>query len=464
MPIYYQSATEIINSIKNKQFSCVDVMQAYLDRVAVVNPSLNAMVQQLDPKIALRQAQVLDEKQARGEKLGALHGLPMTIKDHIKVKDFIVTRGTAGLKEYRCTVDAPIVAQLKKQGAIIIGISNMPEFGPAFETDNDVYGRTNNPYDMNKTSGGSSGGEAALIASGGSAAGIGTDGGGSIRVPAHFCGIAGHKPTQHLVSCTGNVPGDGGMGMMFYTPGPMARYVEDLQLILPLISGGDSCDPYLPQIIPELNAKPVNELRIGYVVNNSEGEPDDDTVSVFNEVIKSLTQDVYSVKPIDFLDVGELGRFLWEFYFYGGDQGLSHQQLLEKVGTGKASPTLQRFLNGAKQSPKLDANQMRAAFVKIDQIRMQALQAMQEYDVIISPVAATPAKQHATTQAKLYDMCYTMIYNLLGWPATTVRCGTSQLGLPLGMQIAAKPWDDGVTLGLAKHLQTVFGGWQAPSV
>ena len=464
MELNCQSAAQTIEAIKKKQVSCEEVMQAYLNRIEQINPTLNAIVQQLDTELALKKAQQCDRDIANNQPLGCLHGLPMTIKDHLKVKDFIVTRGTVGLRDNRCTEDASIVARLKAEGAIIIGITNMPELGPAFETANDVYGQTNNPYDVSKTPGGSSGGEAAIIASGGAAAGIGTDGGGSIRVPAHFCGIAAHKPTQHLVSCTGNVPGDGGMGMMFYTPGPMARYVEDLQLILPVISGWDNSDPFAPAVTPKLTHTPIEKLRVGYVLDNSLGEPDAETVRVFKEVISSLQQDCASVNEIDFLNVGELGKLLWEFYFCGGDQGLSFEQLLKHVGTTTPSPTLQRFLDGAKASPVLNANQIRAGFSKLDQIRMKALQAMNNYDVIISPVVSTPAKNHGSTQAEMYDMCYTMIYNLLGWPASTVRCGHSKAGLPIGMQIAAKPWADGETLAVAKHLQDVFGGWKPPGI
>lgn len=378
----------------------------------------------------MQQAKLADEQLAKGIPIGKLHGLPITIKDHIKVKDFIVTRGSLAFKDYRCDNDAPIVAKLKNAGAIVIGISNMPELGPAFETDNDIYGLTKNPYDFSRTPGGSSGGEAAIIASGGSTLGIGTDGGGSVRLPAHFSGIAGIKPTQHLISCVGNVPIDGGIGMVFYTPGPMARYVEDLKLVLPIIAGPDGIDPYVMPLNLPTNTKPHHEMRIGYLVNGKQTTADQETQTTMENAIKALKEVAAEVTEIDFLDIDYLGQFHWETFFYGGDQAKGFMKLLQNEGLRKFSPTLQRFFDGAAQSELFDAGELRRRFFEADQLRMQALQQMQDFDAIVLPTCATSAKPHGTTQSQITDFYYTMAFNLLGWPGCVVRCGESKEGLP----------------------------------
>lgn len=462
MNIIQLSAVKLINGIKTKQFTCVSVMEAYLAQIKKVNPQINALVQSQSDAELLKLAKHADQDILENKPLGKLHGLPMTIKDHFKVKDFIVTRGCTGLKDYRCKEDASIVARLKAEGAIILGITNMPEWGPAFEADNDVYGQTKNPYDLTKTSGGSSGGEAALITSCGSAAGIGSDGGGSIRLPAHFCGITGIKPTQHLVPCSGNVPTDGGIGMAFYTPGPMARYVEDLRLILPIISGWDGIDPYLPAELPPITTKPLKDMRICYIMGGTNLTPDSDTSHIMEKAVQSFKKQDISIEQVDFLDLALIGKQLWENYFFGGDQALTYKQALQKFNVSKPSAILQNFLDAAANSPLFNANDIRRKFFEMDQIRFKALHDMSKYDALICPTCVTPAKVHGTTQAHIEDFYYTMGFNLLGWPACTVRCGESTTGLPIGLQIAAKPWQDYIALDVAEFLEQQLGGWQMP--
>lgn len=457
------SATKIAEGIRNKKFSAREVMQAHLQKIVSVNDKLNAIVQVLDPEIALAQADEADRKIANNEQVGPLHGVPVTIKDHISVKDFIVTRGIPGLKTHRCDFDAAIVDRLKQAGAIIIGITNMPELGPAFESDNDVYGCTNNPYDLTKTPGGSSGGEAAIISSAGSALGIGSDGGGSIRVPAHFCGIAGIKPTQHLLPCTGNVPADGGLGMLFYTPGPMARYVEDLKLTLPLIAGPDNLDPHVAPVNLAACDKRISDLRVAYVADNDLVSPDQDTQKTLENSMAALQAEKAHIDVLNDFKLGEMGNCLWETYFYGGDGGQSYHDLLKHLNSPKPSATLQRFFDDAEKAERFDVTTFKKRLFDMDQYRMQALTKMVDYDVLICPTCATPAKDHGSTQSMINDF-YTMAFNLLKWPVTVVRCGTSSTGLPIGLQIAAKPWKDMTSLAVAGFLETALGGWQLPNI
>ncbi len=199
------SATDLAARIRSKQISSKAVVEAYLDRIAVVNPKLNAVVQ-LTADAARKEADEADAALARGEVKGPLHGVPVTIKDTLETTGVICTGGTKGRANYVPKADATAVARLRAAGAIVLGKTNVPELAGAIETDNLVYGRTNNPYDLSRTPGGSSGGEAAIVSAGGSPLGLGTDAGGSIRIPAHFCGLAAIKPTSGRVPRTGQFP------------------------------------------------------------------------------------------------------------------------------------------------------------------------------------------------------------------------------------------------------------------
>jgi amidase len=241
--VIYASATTLARAIRAKEISSVEVVQAFLERIAAVNPALNAVVQ-LRAEAALAEARAADAALAHGQIMGPLHGVPMTIKDSLDTAGVITTGGTTGRATYVPAQDATVVARLRAAGAILLGKTNTPELTLWGETDNLVYGRTNNPYDLTRTPGGSSGGAAAIIAAGGSPLDIGSDTRGSIRLPAHFTGIAGIKPTSGRVPRTGHiVPWGLGAVDALTQLGPLARYVEDLVLILPLICGPDWQDP-----------------------------------------------------------------------------------------------------------------------------------------------------------------------------------------------------------------------------
>src|SRR5262245_19756015 len=233
--LIYQPATLLAEAIRCKEVSAVEVLEACLQRIEAVNPKLNAVVH-LAADSARAQAQHADAALARGDSNGPLHGVPMTIKDSLDTAGVISTGGTKGRASYVPTADATVVARLRAAGAILLGKTNTPELTLSFETDNLLYGRTNNPYDLARTPGGSSGGAAAIIAAGGSPFDIGSDTAASIRWPAHCCGIAGIKPTAGRVPRTGHIiPFGLGARDMLTQNGPMARFVEDLSLILPII-------------------------------------------------------------------------------------------------------------------------------------------------------------------------------------------------------------------------------------
>src|ERR1700691_5457487 len=242
------SAREIAAQIRCKAVSPVEVARAHLDRIERLNPKLNAFVD-YQPEAVLAQAHNAEKAIMRGEDLGPLHGVPISIKSSIDV---------AG---HRCEAGS----RLRAPGAIILGVTSTPELLMAWETDNLLYGRTNNPWDLTRTAGGSSGGEAAAIAAGLSAGGVGSDGGGSIRVPAHFCGICGLKPTPGRIPSTGHYPKASGPFALIGVVGPMARTVEDLQTLFQVMTGPDDGDPCAaPVPVREVDDAAVRALHIGF--------------------------------------------------------------------------------------------------------------------------------------------------------------------------------------------------------
>ncbi len=262
--LYYKPAHELAALIRAGDVSSTEVVQAHLDRINEVNTTLNAIVQ-LTAEKALEEAAQADKQRSDGAELGPLHGVPFTVKDNIPVAGVIMTNGTLGLKDFIPDEDATVVRRLKQAGGIVLGKTNLPEIGMAGESDNLVYGRTNNPYDLTCSPGGSSGGESAIIAAGGSPLGIGTDIGGSIRYPAHCCGIAGIKPTM------GRIPWHAPYGFTdeLRQSGPMARTVADLILSLPLMSGAHWRDPSAPPV-PLGNPDDIDlgSLRIAVYTDN----------------------------------------------------------------------------------------------------------------------------------------------------------------------------------------------------
>src|ERR1051325_647415 len=247
------SASELARAIREKEVSSSEVVDAHFKRIAEVNPKLNAVVL-LTEESARARAKEADEALARGEVWGPLHGVPVTIKDAFEMAGFVSVGGTKGRASYVPFEDATGVTRYREAGAVILGKTNTPEISLAFESDNLVYGQTKNPYDLSRTPGGSSGGEAAAIASGMSPLGLGSDAGGSIRLPAHFCGIAGIKPPSGRTARTGHFPPMGGVLDSIWQIGPLARRVEDLWLAPPLLCRDDWRAPHPPPPLPRARA------------------------------------------------------------------------------------------------------------------------------------------------------------------------------------------------------------------
>src|SRR5262245_11018640 len=312
------SAWQMAAGIRDKCFSAADLVEAHLSQIARWNPKLNAFVA-IDESRARREAKNADEAVRRGRPLGTLHGVPVTIKSSIDVAGLLCETGTAIRRGHIPSCDAPLVSRLKRAGAIVLGNTTVPEFLMAWETHSALYGRTNSPWDLDRTPGGSSGGEAAAIAAGCSAAGIGSDGGGSIRVPAHFSGICGLKPTPGRIPATGHFPASGGPFAMLGVVGPMARTVRDLQLMFEVTAGPDNSDP---------NAAPVplrthdaatlrRTTRVAYFEDDGRTPVTAETRAAIQQAVQTLHDDGFEVEP--FRPEGlEDARLLWHALFVDG--------------------------------------------------------------------------------------------------------------------------------------------------
>ena len=460
--IIYESAGSIARQIREKRVSAVEVVEAHLRRIDEVNDSLNAVVQRVDER-ALKEAREADDALARGELKGPLHGVPMTLKDSLDTEGVISTGGTKGRESFVPPEDATLVARLREAGAILLGKTNTPEFTLAGETNNLVYGQSNNPFDLSRTTGGSSGGAGAIVTSGGSAFDIGSDTGGSIRYPAHFCGIAGIKPNTGRVPRTGHiVPYGLGAVDALTQNGPMARFVDDLGLILEVISGPDWRDPFIvPMSLGDPDSVAIRGLRVAVYSDNGIKTPTPETIAVVNAAAKALS-DAGAIVTED------VPRFIAENPNISNDLSSSDGRawtlrLIERAGTTEVHPWLQRRIDEAKE---VSASEFTAILERVDAFRSDMLGFMESYDVIVSPVCAFPAMPHGESLKDEYreGMSYASAYNITGWPAAVVRGGTSPEGLPIGVQVVSRPWREDVALAVAKRLEADLGGWQKPPI
>ena len=314
------SAQEIAAQIRRKEISPVEVARAHLDRITRLNPTLNAFVD-CQPEAVLAHARAAEKAVLRKheEELGLLHGVPISIKSSIDVAGHRCEAGTRLRAGHIAAADAPLVARLRAAGAVILGVTNAPELLMAWETDNLLYGRTNNPWDLARTAGGSSGGEAAAIAAGLSAGGVGSDGGGSIREPAHFCGICGLKPTPGRIPSTGHFPKSGGPFALIGVVGPMARTVEDVRMLFAAMAGWDDGDPCAAPIeAREIHESAVRAVPIGFFEDDGRTPVTPETRLAVSRAASLLLSCGFRVEPFRPEGLEEARRLWWEFFGTAG--------------------------------------------------------------------------------------------------------------------------------------------------
>jgi amidase len=457
-----KSASQLASAIRSKELSSRAIVEAHLERIAKVNPKLNAIVQ-LTADSARKQADEADAALARGEIKGPLHGVPMTIKDTLETSGVICTGGTKGRANYVPKADASAVARLRAAGAIFLGKTNVPELAGAVETDNLVYGRTNNPYDLARTPGGSSGGEAAIISACGSPLGLGTDAGGSIRIPAHFCGLAAIKPTSGRVPRTGQFPQPMGAREPVFHVSLIARHVEDLALALPIISGPDFRDNSIVGM-PLLDPKAVDlsGLKLAFFDDDGAATPTREIAAAVRDSAKAFIEAGVKVEEKRTPDAEKAATVYYDMS--RGDGGAGTRAFLKSIGSDQISPLFEKALTYSVAPAMATTTEALAAFVRWDLFRNSTLRFMENYDAVLSAVAPYPALLHGTSfdEANRKGFGYAQMHNLTGWPTATVRVGTSPEGLPLGVQVAARPWREDVALALVAHLEKTFGGWKMP--
>ena len=460
-----RSARQLARAILDREISSEELTRRYLERIERVNPIIRAVVAHADD--ALERAREADSQLAAGRVRGPLHGVPMTIKDCFDTAGVVSTWGTLGRRNFVPDRDATLVARLKAAGAVLLGKTNTPEFTLSFETYNKMHGATNNPYALDHSAGGSSGGAAALIAASGTAFDIGTDYGGSIRVPSHCCGTVGIKPTSGSVARTGLCLPPGMLTDALSHAGPMARRVEDLALLLPIIWGPDGIDTRIADV-PYRDPEHVDlrGLRCAVMTDNGISTPDAGTIAAVESAGKLLSGLGVEV-TLDRLPAAD--RILeidYRLWLAGAHRGI--EQLLEQAGTARndyANNWFRDMAGDIERNPSIDV--VTNTLSVWENFRREQLAFMSAYDVLIAPVNASPAQRHPPPGDVPFPTefaTYTVVHDLTGWPSGALRGGTSDAQLPIGVQVTAGPWRDDVVLAVMAALEEGFGTFPGPSI
>lgn len=468
IPAVFPSARDIAEQVRAKEVSPVEVARLHLDRIERLNPKLNAFVD-CQPEAVLAQARKAEKAVLAGGDLGPLHGVPLSIKSSIDVSGHRSESGTRLRAGYVAAADAPLVARLRGAGAVILGVTNTPELLMAWETDNLLYGRTNNPWDLARTAGGSSGGEAAAIAAGLSAGGVGSDGGGSLRVPAHFCGICGLKPTPGRIPTTGHFPKSGGPFALLGVVGPMARTIEDLRLMFEVMTGPDDGDPCsAPALVREFSDEQAKEARIGFFEDDARTPVTKETRIAIKQAAALLSGNGYRVEEFRSDGLEEARQLWWKFFGTAGGMILAP---MLRGHEKELSPIFREFFLWTSAEPVHTGDSLLGAWLVRDELREKILRQMRKYPVLICPTAAIPAFRHGEREwqvegktVKYLDAwSYCEWFNLLGFPAVVVPGGFSEDGLPIGVQIIGRPWEEELVLAVATTLEKANGSPHAPT-
>ncbi|MGB7924308.1 MAG: amidase [Pyrinomonadaceae bacterium] len=456
------TATRLAELIRGREVSPVEVVEAHLRRIEELNPHLNAVVT-LAPD-AISRARSMEAAIMRGDLVGALHGVPFTVKDTIETQGVRTTSGSLMRAAYVPLEDAPSVARLKAAGAIMIGKTNVSEMAMNYDADNPVFGRTNNPHDTARTPGGSSGGCAAAISACLSPASLGSDMTGSVRVPAHFCGICSLKPTTGRIAASGHLPLTTGPFSLAASLGPMARSVEDLALFYGALAGRDAAGP-----APALASR-IERLRGWRVAWYT----DDGVTPVTAETRRAVEAAARSLEEAGLLSDEqrppgvERAPGLWPALFARA----SALQLREvyKGHEEKAGDFVRAMLANAERAQPPTLDEFIEAWMERDRLRAALLEWMKVWPLVVAPVGAAPAFEHGSRKVRVGDQTlsvfrafsYSQTYNVFGLPVACVPAGNSMEGLPIGIQIIGRPFDEESVLAAALIVERSLGGWQPP--
>lgn len=476
--IVFQTASQIASQIAQKKISAEEVLDAHLEHITKHNPSVNAIVT-LDEKGARQRAREIDASSVKAD-LPFL-GVPVTFKDAYMVKGMRTTGGYPPLSDYVPEEDATVVMRLRQAGAIILGKTNVPILSTDTQTHNEIFGRTNNPWNLERTPGGSSGGSAAAVASGMSVLDIGSDVAGSVRIPAHYCGVYSLKPTQFRVSTAGHIPpipgikqGVGGLSVA----GPIARSIDDLESALKVIAGADNRKLEIPPVpLTEAVSPPLNELRVAWIDRFGHVPITEDTERVLTTVVETLAGQGSTTSKR--LPNGFKFPELWESFgtLYWAQVGTrmspeEDEQIALEAGFVPDSDDA--FSRGAGRAVHATMRLYAQANLEREQHIRALDRLLEEWDVFVCPVVATPAIPHIPHMSKVVvagqeinyferGTYYCIPFNYTGHPVVVIPAGFADDGLPLGIQIVGKRWGEMRLLAIAKEIDAVINAYRRPN-
>ena len=443
----------MVSMVRDGDISPVELVEAHLREIHARNPQLNAFVEILADR-ALEDAKNCQRAIAHGEPLGLLHGVPVTVKDSFDVAGLPTRAGSLLRTRHPAAEDAAVVARLRAQGAILLGKTNTPEMLASYETDNRITGRTNHPRDPDRTPGGSSGGEAAAIAAFCSPGGVGSDGGGSSRVPAHFCGIAGLKPTPGRIPGTGHFPSLGYPGGLTGVVGPMARCVQDLRLLFSVIAGYEAEDPFSSPV-PLRQPAAVN-VRVGVREQFYSVPVDPEIRAAVRHAAELLAA---TGVPVEEFEPRGLERApnVWAFLF--GQWPAAGKRKLIEGREEEAHWTLLESLGD--KAKEVTGEEVLLHLAARDSMRASLIRQMENVPAILMPVCGIVAFRHRERRwivegkeiGQFQAMMPAVLANVLGLPAVTVPMGVSREGLPIGVQLLGRPYEEERLLDLAARLE-----------
>lgn len=451
--IYYEDATKLAELIRIRQISPVEVVKAHLDRIEAINPKLNAIVTLAGG--ALEAAKKAEAAVMEGDTLGALHGVPFTVKDSIDTAGVLTQRGSPIFKGHVPNTDATAVTRIRAAGGILIAKTNLPEFAYSVESDNLLSGRTNNPWNLDYTSGGSSGGESAAIAAGMSPLGLGSDVAISTRGPAAHTGIVGLKATHGRVPATGHWPR---VPRRFWHIGPMARSVRDVALAYSLLAGPDGADGF-STIAPGVDTGVSTwsrPLRVGWLATGFFGPIDPEVAATVKEAANALAGAGVDVEEVNLPILKETDgvSIFWRL------QQMETRSVFEKVTAGHEDEVF-HHVKAIFGTPDTSIEDFVAAEQAQERLRDTFAEYFQRYDVLLCPVTPFPATKHGLDDVMIDGQAFspfqvmnaTSIFSLTGNPAMTLRFGTSHNGLPIGVQIVSSWYAESTMFDTASRLE-----------
>lgn len=468
------SGTRIAGMIRNGEISSVEAVTAHIERIKKVNPVINAVVKDRFEQ-ALEEAAEADELLRAGSREpGPFHGVPCTIKECFMLKGMPNSSGLVARKDIISDQDATAVQRIKKAGAIPLGVTNTPELCMWFETYNRIYGRTNNPYNPERIVGGSSGGEGAIIAAGGSPFGIGSDVGGSIRMPAFFNGVFGHKPTGGMVPGTGQYPMTENEALRYLTTGPLARRAEDLFPLLKVIAGPDGKDRGCKEFtLGDPSDVKFSDLNVVDIKDNGGKKVSTDLVQAQEKAAERLESAGAKIRTVK-VEALKKSFDIWSTMLTaaGGESfasmmgaGKNFHPLREiiKMAFGLSDHTLPAtVLAMIEPIAKLLPGRTRKLMDAAKTLRQELEGLIGENGIMLYPSHPLPAPPHNRPLLTPFNFAYTAILNIMEFPVTQVPLGLNDSGLPLGIQVAALHGKDHVTIAVALELEKAFGGWKPP--